>query len=139
MWLVVIKTYEQTLGSQFKWVGARGSGDLLLRFPGFSFPEHRRRASFGNGRWRGAPVQQPFALGLNRQPHLFIIKSQSKWPVPSKPLVSLPEERLLASSSPPRRPASPLLPPVVSRSPTDTDLELWLFVRSADTRSPLSS
>ena len=41
--------------------------------------------------------------------------NSTKWPVPSKPHVNPLEERLLASSSPPRRPASPLLPLVSLR------------------------
>ena len=61
------------------------------------------------------------------------------WPVQSRPLVSPPEERLPGSSSPLRLPGSPPPPPEESRSPTDTGPELWLSVRSGDTRSPLSS
>merc|ERR1711997_347838 len=60
------------------------------------------------------------------------------WPVPSRPLVNPPEERLPGSSWPPRLPGSPLHPPEESRSPTDTGPELWLSERSEDTRSPLS-
>merc|ERR1712029_755337 len=59
-----------------------------------------------------------------------------KWPVPSKQLVNPPEERLQGSSLPPRLPGSLLHPLEEPRSPTDTGQELWLFVRSEDTRSP---
>merc|ERR1712123_565076 len=62
-----------------------------------------------------------------------------KWPVPSRQLVSLLEERLQGSSWPPRLPGSQLLPPEESRSPTDTGQEQSLSVRSEDTRSLLSS
>merc|ERR1711892_1176714 len=62
-----------------------------------------------------------------------------KWPVPSRQLVSLLEERLQGSSWPPRLLGSQLLPPEESRSPTDTGQELLLSVRSEDTRSPQSS
>jgi len=60
------------------------------------------------------------------------------WPVPSRPLVNPPEEKLPGSSWPPRLPGSP--PPLQEewRSPTDTGQEQSLFVRSEDTRSPLS-
>merc|ERR1712051_603178 len=63
----------------------------------------------------------------------------SPWLVQSRPPVSPPEERLQGSSSPLRPPGSPPPPPEESRSPTDTGPELWLSVRSGDTRSPLSS
>merc|ERR1711892_60924 len=62
-----------------------------------------------------------------------------KWPVPSRQLVSLLEERLQGSSWPPRLPGSQLLPPEESRSPTDTGQEPSLSVRSEDTRSLPSS
>ena len=58
-------------------------------------------------------------------------KNYSKWPVPSRPPVSPPEERLPGSSSPPRPPASPPPPPVESRSPTGTAREPSPFARSA--------
>merc|ERR1739844_462501 len=67
------------------------------------------------------------------------LKLKEKWPVQSRPPVSPPEERLQGSSSPPRPPGSPPPPPEESRSPTDTGPELWLSVRSGDTRSPPSS
>merc|ERR1712226_1708519 len=64
---------------------------------------------------------------------------QAPWPVPSKQLVSLLEEKPPGSSSPPRLPGSQPHQQEESRSPTDTGQELWLSVRSGDTRSPLSS
>merc|ERR1711899_447040 len=66
-------------------------------------------------------------------------KRFEEWLVPSKLPVNPPEERLPGSSSPPRLPGSLPPPPEESRSPTDTGPELWLSVRSGDTRSPLSS
>merc|ERR1711976_1092520 len=71
--------------------------------------------------------------------HNFSAETKRIWPVQSRPLVSPPEERLPGSSSPLRLPGSPPPPPEESRSPTDTGPELWLSVRSGDTRSPLSS
>ena len=70
---------------------------------------------------------------------LILTNSKKKWPVLSKPHVSPLEVRLQESNWLPRLPESPLLPPVVSRSLTDTDLVPSLFVRSEDTKSPLSS
>jgi len=68
------------------------------------------------------------------------IPKQQKWPEPSKPPVSPPEERLPASNLPPRLPVNPPQPPEVSRSPTDTDPEPSLFARSVVTkRVPTSS
>merc|ERR1711881_140638 len=60
------------------------------------------------------------------------------WPVPSRPLVSPPEEKLPGSSWPPRLRGSPLPPPEEGRSLTDTGPALWLSGRSEDTRSPPS-
>merc|ERR1712020_178193 len=64
---------------------------------------------------------------------------QAPWPVPSKQLVSLLEEKPPGSSLPPRLPGSQPHQLEESRSPTDTGQELSLSVRSGDTRSPLSS
>jgi hypothetical protein len=61
---------------------------------------------------------------------------QQKWLVPNKLLVNPLEARLLANNSPPRLPENLLLPLEVSRSHTDTDLELWPFERFVVTKSP---
>merc|ERR1712029_950266 len=71
--------------------------------------------------------------------HNYSAEPKRKWPVQSRPPVSPPEEKLRGSSWPPRPPGSPPPPPEESRSPTDTGPELWLSVRSGDTRSLLSS
>ena len=63
----------------------------------------------------------------------------SQWPVPSRPLVNPPEERLPANNWPPRLPVRAPRPPVESRSPTGTVPVQWLSVRSGVTRNPLSS
>merc|ERR1712029_180045 len=63
----------------------------------------------------------------------------SRWLVPSRPLVNLPEARPPGSSWLPRLLASQPPPPEESRSPTGTGLVPSPSVRSGDTRSPLSS
>ena len=57
----------------------------------------------------------------------------------SRPLASLPEERLPANSSPPRPLASPPPPPEESRSPTDTDPEPLPSARFAGTKRARTS
>ncbi|GMH24691.1 hypothetical protein Nepgr_026534 [Nepenthes gracilis] len=66
--------------------------------------------------------------------HLLSVCDLLRWPVLSKPLVSLLEERRLGSSLPPRLLVSLRLPPAVSRSLTDTVLALLHFVKFASTR-----
>merc|ERR1712156_1100641 len=65
-------------------------------------------------------------------------KLDPRWPVPSRPPVSLPEARPPGSSWLPRLPGSLHLPPVESRSPTGTGLEPSPSVRSVVTRNPPS-
>merc|ERR1712106_627988 len=61
------------------------------------------------------------------------------WLVLSRPPVSLPEARPLASSWPPRLLTNQLLLQEESRSPIGTGQELSPFVRSEGTRNLLSS
>ncbi|TKR57632.1 hypothetical protein L596_030309 [Steinernema carpocapsae] len=65
-------------------------------------------------------------------------RNLSLWPVPSRPPASRPEERLPASSWPPRPLASRLPQPEASRSLIATVPEPLLSVRSVATRSRLS-
>ena len=63
----------------------------------------------------------------------------SRWPEPSRPPGSPPEERLRVSSSPPRPPERARRQPEESRNPTGTDPEPWRFGKSDATKSPQSS
>merc|ERR1712142_1268786 len=60
------------------------------------------------------------------------------WLVPSRLPVNLLEARLHVSSWPPRLPVSLRRPLEVSRNPIGTGPELSPFVKSEDTRNPLS-
>merc|ERR1711971_690820 len=60
----------------------------------------------------------------------------ASWQELSRPLASLPEERLPGSSWPPRQLGSLPPPPEESRSPTDTGPAQSPSGRSEDTRSP---
>merc|ERR1712176_748313 len=72
-------------------------------------------------------------MGIKKKQNL------SKWPAPNRLLASIPEPSTQESTSPtrllPRRPP----PPVASRSPTDSDQEPLLSVRSEDSRRAPSS
>merc|ERR1712151_609943 len=63
----------------------------------------------------------------------------SKWPAPSRLLASIPEPSTQESTSPTTHLPNELVPPVVSRSHTDSDQELSLSVRSEDSRRAPSS
>ena len=84
------------------------------------------------------PISMKHSGGINttRQLQNLSVESTNKqqWPVPSRPHVNLPEERLHESSWPPRQLASPPQPPAESRSPIVTGLEPSLSVRSVVTR-----
>jgi hypothetical protein len=61
-----------------------------------------------------------------------------KWLALNKLLVNQPEAKHQERFLPPRPPENLLQPLVVSRNPTDIDLEPSLFVKSEDTKSPLN-
>ena len=105
-----------------------------LPFLEFSPPdEERRDATAPSDSWANYPGQ--FRRGGHPGIRHNIISET--WPVPSKPPASPPEARPPASSRHQGRPQERLATGG-RKSPTDTDLALWPFVRSAATRSPPS-